>query len=381
MVAYGQVGRYRGRQVGVPSAAAAAGYLYKSRGNWMPYARAAGRKAQKYYKSWSRARKAKSFKKVAGVRRPRKRQFRASKSKSLKKRVKTLERHVADDISYKILKRRDSGVDSCAVNEVEYFDLTGSTVGRLETALSNVEFFNPSAPATPIVVDMDAGTYPQSIKIKAYATYKIWNQYAYDVKVKMYMCTVKEDTNTSPSSAYGSGVADLDATFDKNTPMLWPADSKVLNDIWKVTLVKSKVLKPGESCFTKSACPYVSFDPATIDVHASAYQKALKSTVCLVRIEGTMAIDSSLDEVGTTAGKVAYEVYSTFTVMYDSGGAKMRNIDLDDNYSTFTNNAVQFKSGKIQATSSTQLNNPCEVIAPLGNQTFANSVSVRETTL
>lgn len=364
-----------------------AGSLYASRNQWYPYAKRAYDKlsyAAKRYGQYRRYKKRQEKKKVAGVKRKRPVSYKPPKKAKISTRVAKLEKHVAADTSLSILRKRTMGQIASSTYKCQHYFFAGSTKTTLESAISSIKYYDPSAPATLITADQDAGLYPQEIQVKNWTKYEFINNYLVPIKVAVYAVEVKMDTQTDPISALEAGLSDIPSStvaYDRESPLLYPTDSKVLGDLFKLTKLKTKTLYPGQKITTQTAHGYVSVDPATLDVHTNVYQRSLKSNGVLIRFMGVMGRDTSQAEVGTVEAALDYVVYSVNTVKYDAGGAKLYDVRVDDNQDTFTNNGVVPQKTTQLSTGRYSAETPMAIVAPLGNQTQAASVAVRETTL
>lgn len=262
------------------------------------------------------------------------------KVKTLSNRVSKLEREKNKDWSFKTLRRVDCSTNKMSFNNEGFVTSNPFVTGTdLQTGMSALKFFNPSAPATLITTDLKAGTYPQDILAKWYRKVDFVNNYQVAVYLEVWRCDVKLDTTIAPQQAWINGCADNPSgALDIDDMYVYPSDSKELNDLYKVKKVFSQKLQPGQGLSTfANSKGYINFDPATFDDHANNFQRQYQGGGFLVKTTGIIAHDSIAAEVGFSRGGVDIIQYTVTTIKYDSGGASLRDVTVANNCDSFSN--------------------------------------------
>ena len=210
---------------------------------------------------------------------------------------------------------------SSAVNANGVADRSGNDTSIVENVLENLRYYDPSTPGTLITANFNTGTYQRSVHFKSVTqSMLLRNNYQSDVKVKVYLCTPKKDTNQGPSAAWTAGIADNPATI-ATTALLnqYPTDFQVFNDLWKVKVAVNTTLAPGESAKASHTAKDFEYDPAVVDSHALTYQRKYKSFAWLLVVSGVPSHDSALSQIGLAQAGIDYVMNRTCIVSYDAG--------------------------------------------------------------
>ncbi len=270
--------------------------------------------------------------------------FRSAR-KGLKPRVKKLEKFVANQQSTKTERTYHSEKLISGVNLQGMASFDSSTTSTIATTVSTLRMFNPSAPATLITVDLDVGTYSQSILAKWAHSMELVNNYSTNVDIWVYSSFVKADTSINAFTAIGNGLADNPdpGTLASTTYGVLPGDSEQFKDLYSHKLVKRKRLVPGQSCYVAASSPYFEYDPATVDSHTSTYQRKFHGHAFVLVVRGTIGHDTvEALEVGAMAAGVDVIRKRTTTIKYDAGGVDLHSIAIStSSFSTPTTGFVQ----------------------------------------
>lgn len=264
--------------------------------------------------------------------------------KTLRKKINELEKFVENQTSVKICRDYNCERVLSSVNEQAVDHQAFPNVSHFETCVSSLLFFNPATPGTLTSVDLDAGTYPQNIKLRHETSILCRNNYQTDVRVIIYRCNVKVDTAISADTAWSNGLTDNPSGALATTAIgVTPYDSNQIRQLYRTKIVADKYLKPGQSVSAVWGSKKFNFDPALQDSHGGAYyQKKLFAGGFLVVVHGTPGHDTISAEEGILAAGVDIFRSRKIWVYYDSGGVDLRDIDHGTaGLQSFTNAGVQ----------------------------------------
>lgn len=295
------------------------------------YAAAAGAAylAKRYYRS------GKNLKVVKYKKKP------ISRVKKNTKRITFLNKKINNNEATILHRSRIFNAEkTAAVNQCKYSSFDGLTKTLIEDAISQLKYFDPSAPATLTVVDYNTGTFNKQILLSCSTKIKFRNNYKARVNVVCYLCKIRSDTNQSPESAIVSGFADI-GPLDETDMLSKATDSKILKDLWIVKKVFDGILEPGQmKTYSHYEKPF-SYDTSLVDTHALEYVKIFKSNAWLIRIQGVLVHNNFLpDVVGTS--NVGVDVYTdtNIVVKYDAG-IDLFEIQTVNNAGALTSSATQ----------------------------------------
>lgn len=163
--------------------------------------------------------------------------------------------------------------------------------GRSEiiAVLKKLKFFNPSNPGTLLTdVDGSDGTYSRDYLFKSITQkLQIRNNFIADVQVKVYYCTVKEDTGLTPVQAWAAGIPDGGNAGGVEQLANYPSDYSHFRDIWHSKVVLTTTLSPGQSANLSNTVKNVEYDPAVFQTQTDEYQRDIKSGCFMVVFQGT----------------------------------------------------------------------------------------------
>lgn len=278
----------------------------------------------------------------AKAKKPRKRGFKQQyqpEAKKLTSQVKYLQKLAESDMGTVVRRIRDTGRVLSSANSSSIGGAAPYTVTTLETAMNNLKVFDPAAPATLISVDFSQGTFQKEILFsKITSKMLVRNNYQVPAKVRLYLCTPKNDTSISPPTAFSQGLSDESAatTSDAN---IYPTDVEQFNDLWSIKESVAKELQPGQELSLSHSIKSFQYDTSFNDSHSLSYQKKYQSHYYMIRVEGILGHDTTADEQGILSAGVDYLLDRTFTLKYDAG-ADLKYIQLTDNSDAFSNSGV-----------------------------------------
>lgn len=212
----------------------------------------------------------------------------------------------------------------------------------LELAMNQLRYYDPSDPANLTLSNPSTGTYTRIINVDSVSSkLTLRNNYIVPAKIKVYLCTVRKDTNSDPVSWYANGIADEaflntatagvpDATSGTD-PLLYLTDIRQVTEMWNVKLLKSTILQAGHQCSVSHSVGGIRYDPALYDVHSLAFLKSNKAFCFVVRVEGVIGHTETL-QMATSAAAVDVFWDTKYVFRYE-GGSSVRDISTDDNQS------------------------------------------------
>jgi len=243
-------------------------------------------------------------------------------------------------IGTRIYRRRQTHQMLSGFNGSIHNTLNVSSITIIEDALAELKYYDPSNPGTLLVVDAATGTFSKKYNIQNISsTISVRNNYMSDAMCRVYVCSPREDTSISPTVAYNNGLADV-GNPGSTAIMIYPTDSPQFRYLWKIEKSKIYQIKAGRTIKLSHSVGPFTYDPSIADSHALTYQKKYGSFSFLVQLEGTLAHDSVLTEIGTDAAGLDMKTDTTYKILYDSG-IDIVDIKIDDLSDLFTNLSVQ----------------------------------------
>lgn len=287
-------------------------------------------------KNWTAAQK----KAYINKHRPSKKSNISKKVKTLEKKVKQLDKTIGQ--GELIYRKREcynvaSSVNSCGVSSGAVNDL--NTLTNLEAVLTNLKYYDPAAPTALVTASGLTGTYSKKFHFAtSYHKIKLSNNFRTPVNVRFYILETRDDTSLTPNSAYQNGLADVGGP-SASSPLVYPTDSPQLMELFKIARSEVMTLEAGQSKDYSYSCKPFDYDPSISDNHNLEYQKAFNGSAILIRVEGPLGHDGTLDEQGILQSELDVMVNSTWKVLYDAG-AEVKDIVVQDNSSSFTNSGL-----------------------------------------
>lgn len=207
----------------------------------------------------------------------------------------------------------------------------------IEAVLAQTKYFNPAIPGTLTTGSSVSGTYQRNLMLDYVGMgLKIRNNYQSPCELAIYLCKVRDDTNSSPLTAWQNSVADGSNITDETDLNQFPTDYNLVKDLWNLSLHRQLRLEAGESIKISHSESNISYDPATADSHNLSYQKEYKAFGFLIINKGVIAHDSSADQQGLMQSGIDVERLDTIKVKY-AAGINITYTYIDNTYDTFTN--------------------------------------------
>lgn len=298
--------------------------------------------AYKAYQGYQSKPRPPSNSNVRGSQRRRKPFMLPKKKTSLTKQVKAIQKELKTNQGTLVYKEIATGrAVQPSVNQQTLTPLTQITMGSYETVLGELRFFNPAVPGTLTQGSGASGTYDRNYHFKSvYSKVSLVNNYQIPVRVKLYCCMPKEDTNIIPITAFSNGLADV-GNPSLTSPYVDLTESPQFNKLWKIVKSYKKVLMPGQVMKSSINSKDVMYNPSIFDSHALDYQRKYKTLNWFVRITGVLAHDT----VVTTEQSLApcgldFITQTIYTVEYDAGVDLKFIVIADTSDAAFTNGGV-----------------------------------------
>lgn len=258
------------------------------------------------------------------------------------KQVKEIKHQLKNDFALHTNRKIDTLSVKSDFAEQAIFDIEMNTSSRLQGAVANLRYFDPSTPGTLITADASVGNYSRKLSIKnVNSTTILRNNFIVPCNIAVYECFPKDDTSLSPLACMINGLVDQYASTPLTTqPGIFPTDVDQFNEIWGVRKVTTKKLQAGQSYVHKYNSGKYEFDPSVYDSHNLNYQKQWKAAVLLIKIWGDVGHDSTAGaNVGLMKCGVDYYQTRTVTIQYDAG-TSLNDFSIEDNQALDGANAV-----------------------------------------
>ncbi len=320
------------RQLALAGARYAAPYVMSA----AKYAARAGYKGAKsaYAYASKRSKSNKNLAKKYGSGSSGKKNFQPNAKASIPKRIRRLESAVANERSTVVY--RDSAGESlgCSRNEANHQKFQGADASLLQVVLGRVPMFDQATPGTPNFPSLSADDISKSIMMKHSLKMTVVNAYQVPVKVRVYSCVTKDDSNIHSISAMANGLANMPDHATNPVTItdrrIYPSDAKQLYQLFNVKMVKNKILLPGEKIVLTRHSKKFKFDPSEFDNHSSEHQRSWDYHEYLVRVEGCLGHNLLATPTLFGSAQATIDVYTECTVEfdYDSAGAKYYQVRL-----------------------------------------------------
>lgn len=267
--------------------------------------------------------------------------FRRTKP-SLRKEVKQIKRQLNADSARHVYKQMVANQLVCTLNAVNYTYSDVITCSNLETFASQLRYYDPAVPGTLVTAPGGTGTFQRELYFKSVScSVDVRNNYQVPVKVKVYLCKPKGDTNIAPTTYYTNSITDqLIGGGGLTTPGVYPTDLVAFTSQWSIKCLKDVTLDAGAYFTVSHKVGPFRYDPSLVDSHALEYQPKYKSFAIMFRVEGVVGHDTAAAQYTTLPAGIDYSLTNRAEIIYDAG------VILDDIYvsnlrsGTFTNGGV-----------------------------------------
>ncbi len=249
-----------------------------------------------------------------------KKTYKKTGGKTLTKKVKALTKMVNADNATHTHRMINTHFTTVGKNLAAYDSIPCHASADIETALTNLRYYDPATPGTLVTAAGGTGTFSRKFGVHAlHSKLTIRANYQVPGKVTVYLLQPKVDTSIDPISAMTTGLADQ-GNPSVTSPSIYPTDSDNFRDLWSIVYSKSIVLQPGqERTFTSNEKPF-EYDPSLFDTHGLTFQKAARAKRWLIRTTGILAHDSTTGGlVGLNAFDADIFTESKYVFKYDAG--------------------------------------------------------------
>ncbi len=264
----------------------------------------------------------------------------ADKVKALSRKVRKIERAVKTDTALHTVRVVKSSRLNAPQNQSGLLNQTGNDISEVESALSNLRYYDPSNPTVLQVADFTSGTFSKEILVKAASSsIDIRNNYRIPCECRVYICEPKSDTSLTPTTTFTNGMADQGNPLTTSINA-FPTDSEQFNAIWRVKKVVKRTLKGGDQFSVSHNSGSFIYDPSVADSHALNFQSAYKPVVFLVRVQGIISHDdAAVGNQGTNEAAVDVLRRIKYVFQYDAG-TSLNDFTYDDTLNTMAAGAV-----------------------------------------
>lgn len=235
-----------------------------------------------------------------------------------------------------------------------------NTSTRLEGAVANLRYYDPSNPATLITADGAAGGYSRQLTIRnVNCTTTFRNNFLVPANLVIYEVVPRDDTSLDPESTVINGMVDQYQISPTTTqPNTYPSDIDQFREIWRIVKTTKKKLQAGMECEYKYNSGKYTFDPSVFDSHPFNYQKQYKASVLLIKVYGDLCHSSTAAaQIGLMEASLDVWTIRTVQIEYDAG-TSLNDYSIEDNStSAFSSPVLSNKAEAIQQFGS-QINNP-----------------------
>lgn len=267
---------------------------------------------------------------------------RKTRKQSLKKRLSRLEKKVSNETSLIIYKYDSKDTVRPTAGSASYSSRSALDNQLIELALGQARFFDPATPGTLITASLATPTFSQKVLFSVYSTCVIKNNYQIPCMVTFGVVLPKLDTSDPPQTTWAAGLVDQGNPDNTSTLLNW-SDSTQMSEVWTVKgKWRTVVLAPGRQVTMTYFTKPFTYDPSYTDSYTSTVSKRTRSAIFAYRVQGLLGHDTSVSsEVGMAPAGVDVYVRNDMKVQYNSGGASVKTIILNENASqSFTNGAV-----------------------------------------
>lgn len=259
------------------------------------------------------------------------------------KMIKSIYKTLRSDQARHTHRRREvSALGANAGQQVHSAMPVYTNTNLLEGAMAFLRYYDPSNPGTLVTANASTGTYSRQVHFESiYEKLRVRNNYQVPAHITIYSCTPKNDTNITVLSYFSDGITDqASGTVASTSPLIYLNDIRMVKDNWKCKAVKTVLLQAGAETSATRSCKAFDYDPSNVDTHSSQFQSKYGAHMWVVRVEGTIAHDTTLAQYLTTQAQVDCMLDMKFVMTYDAG------VNLDD-YSVDDNSSASFTNGGV----------------------------------
>lgn len=304
----------------------------------------------------SKKRVASKAKRFARVRRTKRRTTLTRKVARISKDVRTMKLFDQASLGHKIYCHYDSGAFTNNVNSFGVAQWAFNTYGDIDSCLANLRVYNGATNNWDVVAGSgDTTGVKTRFLFSSSNILELKNNWACDMYVEIYLCTVRGDTAYLPNSLYQDDIRDISfvPTLSANSIMYTPQFAPGLRKSYRVKRVRAKILRPGQMFLVTHKTKKWVYCPGDHQTNDDQYSKRYKSAVWWVRFRGELQHQSAdVTKAGYTAGQVDMSFSERYHVYYDAG----RSITYQVDNNTLDSLGVQAQGKSFPAHSSCVVN-------------------------
>ena len=234
--------------------------------------------------------------------------------------IKKLQQQTRQSLGTMTYRHLDSTAKICNVNQQAFQMINPNNVTQLETVLAQCKFFDPATPGTLVTGSLVAGTYQRNVRFENVSSkLEVRNNFGTTVDVRIYLCKVKDDTNSTAGVAWSDGIPDGSNLSVRENIGQYPSDYDIVKDLYNLKLAKSCTLRPGGAATVTHSTGSFEYSPSTVDTHGLEYQKEYKGFSWMVVFHGGVGHDTVNTEITTMQCGLDMSWTDTYKVKYDAG--------------------------------------------------------------
>jgi len=237
--------------------------------------------------------------------------------KSIKDRVKKLEKKAKENFHYHCFKGSSNVRLTSAVNQCNYSFTALYSSAEFELMLGSLPYYNTAAPGTNVQTDTTLVSYNQKFKFDVYCKAVMRNNYLYPLDMDCYIITPRTDTtNTAIVDMQNSKTQQQDPSiYLYNNVDMFPTDYDIFTQKWKIVKHCKGRLQSGDEMTMPYAEPY-TYDPKANDNNIGTYKPGHK--YLMMRIQGVTCHDSVTNNIGLSPSAIDCLIYRKFNIKYPS---------------------------------------------------------------
>lgn len=238
----------------------------------------------------------------------------------LGKRVAKVSRILNATTATKIYRQRVyTPVQISAENLGAIIDQAFGDITFVESAITKLQYYNPSVPLTPIEADGNTGTYQRSFRVSSSYSWTGRNSYQVPIWVDAWLCMPKSMSNNTPATSWQEGLTSKGIAV--TATMINPYDSADFKNIWRIVKHKRRLLAAGTQMSMFHRAKPFNFDPSVrAEFPTFDYFPKWDGSSLLIRIEGAIShLSTDLSFIGSGVGGLDMVKNIFHTVTYDAG--------------------------------------------------------------
>ncbi len=253
------------------------------------------------------------------------------KKPSLRKKVRRLSKRLT-----KVACAADAGTGTNIVRHIDTFTqqtpaINGNSVQFtsmwdlkiMEGPISSLQVWDPATGAyiTSNFADPLQTTNRKLCFHSIQAEMKFRNSCDNDVHIRVYLCTLQDDTDDDPTTAWTAGIADNEgSSWTIDSPDQYPSDYANFRSLWKTKVIFDSFLAPAQHGKVSHKVGRVIWNPAITQSQTQKYQSQYKHFGFLVVIGGRLAHSAGNSaEVGRGRAALDFEYTWKTKVEYEAG--------------------------------------------------------------